>query len=119
MTYQHFEKFDMISVYIESGKNEEVAQNLYFLRYPERQQPFKDIFRRLEHNLKTYGSFTKPRSKTYNKENKENEEISVLGFVEAHNQVRMVYAMIALNSSSSTFIEVKTPLGAFSTFCGY
>lgn len=119
MTYQHFEKFDMISVYIESGRNEEMAQNLYFVRYPERRQPFKDIFRRLEHNLKTYGSFTKPRSKTYNKENKENEEISVLGFVEAHNQVRMVYPVIALNSSSSTFIEVKTPLGAFSTFCGY
>lgn len=117
MTYQHFEKFDMISVYIESGKNEEMAQNLYFVRYPERRQPFKDIFRRLEHNLKTYGSFTMPRSKTYNKENKENEEISVLGFVEANNQV--IYPVIALNICSSTFIEVKTSLGAFSTFSGY
>jgi len=36
MTFKHFEKFDMISVYIESGKNEEMAQNIYFVRYPER-----------------------------------------------------------------------------------
>jgi hypothetical protein len=84
--YENLEKFDMISIYIECRKNENAACNLYFQRYPERRQPNKSIFKRIELNLKNYGSFDKPRVKKYNKSN-ENVVIDVLACVEANPNV--------------------------------
>lgn len=53
------------------------------VRYPERRQPFFEIFARLKANLVEHGSFVHPRPKTYNKENRERKEIDVLGYIEA------------------------------------
>lgn len=73
----------MIECYIESGKNKVAASNLYFQKYPERPQPDCRIFERLQSNLCEYGSFVKPRPKTYVKENRENEEINIIAYVTA------------------------------------
>ena len=54
---------------------------MYFERYPERRQPNAVIFKRLEANLINFGTFTKKRPKSYNKENHENVAINVLACV--------------------------------------
>ena len=73
----------MIVCFAETGENIDAASNLYHERYPERRQPFKDIFPRLRHNLITSGQFQKPRPKTYvTNRDKELEEIVVLGSIE-------------------------------------
>ena len=53
------------------------------IRYPERRQPFPDIFARLKTNVVEHGSFIQPRPKTYVKEDRERQEIDVLGYIEA------------------------------------
>ena len=53
-----------------------------FVRYPERRQPFIEIFARLKANLVKHGTFiVRPRPKTYNKENRERKEIDILGYL--------------------------------------
>ncbi|XP_071056990.1 uncharacterized protein [Onthophagus taurus] len=86
MNYENFEKFDMLECYILQNKSSELAAELYFNRYPERRQPNAKIFSRLEKNLKTFGSFKKPRPKSYYKEN-EDEEINVLAAVTANSSI--------------------------------
>lgn len=81
--YHHFEKYNMLECYIERHKNAQAALDLYFERYPEREQPNKTIFSRLERNLTNYGSFKKERPKNYYKEN-EDTTINVIGCVAAN-----------------------------------
>lgn len=81
--YQNFEKYNMIECFIECHKDSQAASNLYFQRYPEREQPNVTIFKRLEGNLINFGSFKKTRQKSYNKVNKENDAINVLACVNA------------------------------------
>lgn len=47
-------------------------------RYPEKRQPDIKIFKRLQQNLKEFGSFVKPRAKIYNKAGREAVENTVL-----------------------------------------
>jgi hypothetical protein len=82
--FENFEKWDMLTAYIESGRNLNASSNLYYTRYPERRQPNTITFKKIEHNLKNYGSFNKPRPRNYHKVNVENRSITVLGFVEAN-----------------------------------
>lgn len=79
--YENFEKCQMFICYIESGRNSEDALNLYFERYPERQQPSEQIFPRLENALMNYGSFVKPRPKQYAIEGRDEVEAEVIGAV--------------------------------------
>lgn len=54
---------------------------MYINRYPEKRQPGKSIFRRLEQNLKQYGSFKKPvnnRNRPGNNEHLNNVVLSVI-----------------------------------------
>jgi hypothetical protein len=102
--FENFEKYDIMKCYIECNENAQEAVDLYFnryfnkrfiylclfillklfsYRYPERRQPSSQIFPRIKENLINHGSFTRPRSKTYNKENRERDEITVLACVEA------------------------------------
>jgi len=81
--FQNFEKYNMLECFIECQKNSRAASDLYFQKYPERQQPNLRTFQRLENTLINYGSFAKPRPKIYQKENKENETINVLACVAA------------------------------------
>lgn len=69
----------MLECYIESNKHKQMAADLYFERYPEREQPNPAIFKRLEDSLINFGSFQKPRPKNYQKEDEENQYINVLG----------------------------------------
>lgn len=99
MAYDNLEKFNMLECYIESHKNIGDASELYFQRYPERRQPYFDIFTRLENNLINHGSFQKPRPKQYNKENNEVDEINTLGFVaiNPHASSRQIRQNIGVN----------------------
>lgn len=83
MEFENYEKFNMLECYIESGKNSNNALTLYFNRYPERRQPSRKMFPRIESNLISFGSFQKPRPKSYYKENRELEEINTIGYVVA------------------------------------
>lgn len=52
MTYENYELWkNGIYCFIQTGKNAKAASNLYYEEYPERKQPFRDIFARLRHNL--------------------------------------------------------------------
>lgn len=83
MKFENYEKWDMIVCFIQAGENAEAASNLYHERYPERRQPFKDIFGRLRHNLINSGQFERKRPQQYAaNRDKELEEIVVLGAVQ-------------------------------------
>lgn len=83
MKYENYEKWDMIVCFIQTGENAEAASNLYYERYPERRQPFRDIFARLRRNLIDGGQFEKKRPKLYeSNRDKEFDEVVVLGAVE-------------------------------------
>lgn len=81
--FENYEKWDMIVCYIQAEENAEAASTLYFERYPERRQPFKDIFARLRHNLINSGQFEKKRPERYTaNRDRELEELGILGAVE-------------------------------------
>lgn len=80
-SYENYEKYNMLECYIQSNKNRDAASLLYIERYPERPQPSLKIYQRLEDNLLNFGAFKKPRPTTYNKENKENDSINVIGCI--------------------------------------
>lgn len=84
--YENYEKYDMVKCYIERYEYAQAASNLYFDRYPERRQPFRDMFQRLKNNLCAYGAFAKPHPKTLENEirDRELETITVLGEIQNH-----------------------------------
>lgn len=84
MNFENYEKYDMHVAYIECQKNVIDASELYFQRYPERRQPDKRIFKKLDSNLIEYGCFVKPRRK-YEKNNEE-REVNTLGYIQAHHE---------------------------------
>ena len=49
--FENFEKYNMLECYIESNKHKQMAADLYFERYPEREQPNPAIFKRSENSL--------------------------------------------------------------------
>jgi len=55
--FSNEEKSDMLCCYIESHKNCFDAERQYLLKYPERRQPNRSIFKRLLKNLREYGAF--------------------------------------------------------------
>jgi hypothetical protein len=67
--YSNEEKLDMIECYFASQRNSNIALDRYFENYPERQQPNLQYFSKLVRNLLNFGSFEKPRPKSYAKEN--------------------------------------------------
>ncbi|KAF5298619.1 hypothetical protein FQR65_LT09715 [Abscondita terminalis] len=85
--YSNEEKFDMFKIFIECRKDLNLSQNRYLGLYPERPQPDKRTFSRLKTNLIQHGSISKPKPKSYMKENKDDEEITVLGSTEANHNI--------------------------------
>jgi hypothetical protein len=108
--FENYEKWDMITAYIESRKNSSVAANLYFTRYPERRQPNRVIFSKLSYNLQNYGSFVKPRPKKYFKRNKETETINVLGFVEVNQNTSSREIEGEVGVSRTTALRIYTQM---------
>lgn len=69
--YSNEEKFDMLSCFILSGENCNVAERMYLDKYPERRQAAKRTYSKLVTNLKEHGAFKKPmlsRKKNSNQE---------------------------------------------------
>ncbi|KAJ8910771.1 hypothetical protein NQ315_008892 [Exocentrus adspersus] len=75
------DKYNLIKCLNLRNENANLANDLYFELYPEKPQPDARIFKRLKFNLINYGSYTKPRSKNYNKANREGQENIVLELV--------------------------------------
>lgn len=96
MEFTNSEKYDMLECFIRNNNNSHAASETYLNRYPERRQPHKSIFMRLQQNLINYGSFKKIRPKKYNVQSAENAAIDVIG------------AVIADPSISSRQIEVDS-----------
>ncbi|CAI6372424.1 unnamed protein product [Macrosiphum euphorbiae] len=72
MSYNNIEKSDMLTCYMESGKNARAAARLYNTRYEDRQQPHFTYFRKLLKKLETYGSLvskSRARARTVTNEN--------------------------------------------------
>lgn len=70
--YSVEEKNDMYELYIRNNKNSITAAQEYHRLYPERNQPSRTIFLRLQRNLRWHGSMSKVRGK-YQKENHVND----------------------------------------------
>lgn len=104
--FEHYEKFNMLEVYILSDKNVDAAAELYFNRYPERRQPDRRIFKKLENNLQNFGSFDKGRPKKYATEKNEINSIVVLGNVEADPTTSSREMEINLGISKTTSLRI-------------
>lgn len=57
--FTNAEKFDMVCIYGESGRNPRRAQILYSRRYPDRRQPSFKTYLNLRDNLVLFGTFVK------------------------------------------------------------
>lgn len=68
--YSNEEKLEMLQHYFRSNRNASLAAGTYHNSFPERQQPKSTYFRKLTMNLLEFGSFEKPRSENYAKENR-------------------------------------------------
>jgi len=76
MFYSISEKMDMLSCFIECGRNKRKAALLYSQRFGlERQVPNSSIFLRLEKNLKSTGSFNKNKNRKRTKTTEEYSQI--------------------------------------------
>ena len=61
-----------------------ISSDLFvYLKYPEKRQPFSDIFARLKTNIVEHGALIQPRHKTDVKEDREGKKINVLSYAEA------------------------------------
>lgn len=80
MDFSHDEKTDMFIIYVQCRRNTTEASSIYFNRYPERRQPHRTLFPRLEKNLREFGSFVQRR--THYKKQTEVAEVNVLAAVE-------------------------------------
>ena len=63
MPFSNEEKRDMLRVYYFCNRNNQRASDMYFQEYPERNQPHITFFKKLDFNVKEYGSVDKPRQK--------------------------------------------------------
>lgn len=63
------EQFDMLECYLRNNRNSSLARARYLEDYPDRQQPNRRYFSKIVYNLINFGSFNKPRSKRYRKNN--------------------------------------------------
>lgn len=86
MPFSNQEKSDMLRIYFLCQRNCYRSTEMYFEQYPEKPQPHYTYFKRLEFNMKEYGSFIKPRKKYGNKF--ENGEIDTV-----LNQVSIFYKL--------------------------
>lgn len=88
-----------------------------YSRYPERRQPFPDRFSILKNNLINHGSFSRPRPKSYNKENREVDEINVLAAVEAtpSTSCRVIEAEVGVIKSRAQQILRKHKFKPYKT----
>lgn len=107
--YENFEKYDMLKCYILSNENVTDAMNRYFELYPERTQPSRTIFARLEHNLMNYGAFTNVRPKTYALPEYDDQVIDVIGAVAINPNVscREIQKETGISKSSASRILKK------------
>jgi hypothetical protein len=56
------EKRDMVKIFYACNRNSEVTSRRYEEAYPERRQPHRTYFIKLDKNLTEYGAFSKPRN---------------------------------------------------------
>lgn len=61
--FSNEEKRDMLKLYYICRRNGTEAANMYFETYPERRQPDRSLFHKIDSNISNYGSFSKPRLK--------------------------------------------------------
>lgn len=87
MSYENYEKYDMLECFIQSNNNCDIASEIYLNHYPERRQPNKTIFKRLKENLIHCGSFNKPRPKKYNIEDAEETSMTVIAMAVAYPSI--------------------------------
>jgi hypothetical protein len=83
--FSYEEKVDMFSVYMKANKNTAKAAEDYLTGYPERNQPNRTFFKKIENNLRLYGSFEKRKDSSSIKHN-EDKEVAVLAYVSQHNR---------------------------------
>lgn len=106
MGYENYEKFDMIACYIMSNNDADAACASYEQLYPERQQPDKRIFNRLKDNLINHGSFEQCRSKKYNKNNAEDDEVDIISMAVANPLISSREIEAEANHSKSRVLRV-------------
>lgn len=63
MNFSNVEKRDMLKLYYKFDRNSMRASQMYFEMYPERQQPHRTIFKKLDQNLGEFGAFQQSRLK--------------------------------------------------------
>lgn len=80
--FSNAEKTDMYKVYILSGEKSSLALQQYRQKFPDRVQPHRTFFARLDNNLKQYGSFKKPRKPRIHTATNDDNAINVLAAIE-------------------------------------
>jgi hypothetical protein len=79
------EKVDMLYVFHRCQRNGSLSCNMYHELYPERRQPSRTTFGRLEKNLRVYGGFIKPRNRALTVAGNEENVQNVMDYVEHKN----------------------------------
>lgn len=102
--YSNDEMMDMLCIYFKSNRNSVEALLRYTREYPERSQPHRTLFGKLERNLREYGCFNKPRPKT-RPSNTQLEE-TILGYVNYNPNVSSRELSAQFNSNRKTVRKI-------------
>lgn len=62
MLFSNEEKRDMLKLYYKLDRNSARTSEMYLHTYPERQQPDRTLFKKLDEHLAEFGAFQKPRT---------------------------------------------------------
>lgn len=99
------ERIDMYNIYIQCEKNSTLSKIRYNEQFPEREQPHRTIFKRIEIKLTASGSFVdRPANRPAIIH--ENDEINVLAYFEAHPRNSTRDLSRELNISQTSIIRI-------------
>lgn len=102
------EKRDMIAVYFYCRRNTTSASAEYFRLYPERPQPHRTIFRRLEMALKEKGAFRTAKRGGPSRMNEENETVVLAHvFQTPSTSIRETHSLCAVSVGSIHRVRKK------------
>lgn len=83
MYFTNSEKQDMYDTFVLCDKNTNAAARLYQEKYPNRRQPSRQLFFKLNNSLQHYGAFTKPKREVPKPVvGNENNRVNILAYLQ-------------------------------------
>lgn len=105
--FTNSEKINMFKIYILSGENSAKATREYLRKYPDRAQPHRTYFLKLNNNLKEFGSFIKKRKPRRRAATNDDNAVNMIAALEPTTSLRTLERQGIASYSSARRILKK------------